>query len=156
MAPQSSTYSQFVGRTPLLVVGSINGKVIVLQAPDKAYVNRSADAAVPAGSLTVAIMRAQSRITALATAQTPALRGSDALNAHARPPRAPGTAAADEPAAGKSYDGSFWVFVACADKSVRRFRLVTDSQRAAAKGTAEPPRHALMASQNFQVGAGVC
>ncbi len=70
---------------------------------------------VPHGTLLVGLLRASSVITAMATNPSPS-------------PSAPAGAA---PAAGE--EGSFWLFACCLDKSVRRYRVMTEQHRATAR-----------------------
>lgn len=148
------------------MVASINGEVLVLQAPERAYTatwgpassGAAADAIIPAGSLTRGFMRVQANVTALATA-APGTGGGARISGVATGPAAvvdrvsstpPGSPTRRSTAHGHG-DGSFWVFATCADKSVRRFRMLTDAQRAAVKSAHEPPKHLLMAAHAYQV-----
>lgn len=152
------------GAAPLLVVASINGEVLVLQAPERAYTatwgpassGAAADAIIPAGSLTRGFMRVQANVTALATAApggggariSGVATGPAVVDGASNAP--PGSPTRRSTAHGQG-DGSFWVFATCADKSVRRFRMLTDAQRAAVKSAHEPPKHLLMAAHAYQV-----
>ncbi|GAX79865.1 hypothetical protein CEUSTIGMA_g7305.t1 [Chlamydomonas eustigma] len=126
---QMSSLSLFDGTPPLLVVACAGNELIVVQAPDMTYSHRSDDATIPAGSLTRGLLRTQYAATALSTSHTMSTVGE--------------TAARDEP--------SFWVFAACVDRSVRRYRMLTEEQIAAAKTSDAPPKRALHATQNYQV-----
>lgn len=115
---------------PLLVVGSLLGEVLVLKLPDGAAVEALPPSGVLArGSLLYATMRAQSPITALAVAAA-AAHGDDAEQA---PVASAWRGSASTP---HHANGHFYVFTASNDKSMRRFRMPTDQQRAAAAATA--------------------
>ena len=77
----------------------------MVEAPEITHANHSDDAAIPSGSLTRGFLRAQFPVTALTTASP--LAASAAVGA---------TQGVD--------DGTFWVFAACADKSIRRSVLM--------------------------------
>jgi len=129
----------YAGRPPLLVVGSSGGELVILEAPADMHAKRSDDAAIPPGSLTRGFLRAQYPITAIVTV-SPVEAATVASGA------VPGTANAPI-----SDDGTFWVFAACADKSIRRYRMLTDAQRAALKSSNAVPKNTFSAAQNYQV-----
>ncbi len=110
---QQGAFSLYAGAPPLLVVASGGSDIVVVQAPDVMYSTRTEDATVPAGTLTRGTLRTQYPVTALAVSLSSgrAASGGD----------------------GGGEDGTFWVFAACTDRSVRRYRMLTDAQRNAAK-----------------------
>ena len=138
--PARGSLSLYSGPPPLLVVASTGGELVVLEAPEASHAVHSDEAAIPTGSLTRGFMRAQHAVTALTATEVAAVA------AGRRPSSSGGPEAPSE-------DGLFWVFAACADKSVRRYRMLTDVQRAAAvKGAQAAPRKSALASaQDYQV-----
>lgn len=132
--------SLYAGLPPLLVVGSSDGDLLVLEAPAVTHANRGDDAAIPPGSLTRGVLRAQYPITAI-IAVSPAAAAAAAAS----------TATLGSTLSSISDDGTFWLFAACADKGIRRYRMLTDAQRAAVKSSHVAPKSALLASQNYQV-----
>ena len=107
------------GRSMSEPTAQAQGELLVIQVPSESYLNRDRDAMIPPGLFTRGYLRLQSKAVAISIAPV----GN--------------SNSADSSSAGQSQhpqdDGMFFVFVAGEDRSVRRYRLLTESQKSSAK-----------------------
>ena len=93
------------------------GELVVLQIPSESYLNRDADALIPSGLFTRGYIRLQSRAAAISVVP---LQGGIASSGAGHPQH--------------PHDESmFFVLVAGEDRSLRRYRLLTEAQKSSAK-----------------------
>ncbi|GIM14160.1 hypothetical protein Vretimale_17167, partial [Volvox reticuliferus] len=117
------------GIHPLLVVSTILGEIVVLGLPDSsALEDGPPDGLLTRGSLLKASMRAQSHVTSLVVYPLPA---SEARGG-----------------------GHFWIITTHTDKSIRRYRMFTDQQKAAGAVSARAAALAAAAAGSSDGGSG--